>query len=63
MPERDKKLDRPSSPRITPRRDDDSNVSREPKVSRPRSDEESTPSLAAFANVARMSTRASDRAR
>ena len=44
MAERDKKMDRPSSPRITPRRDDDSNVSRQPKVGRPRSDEESTPS-------------------
>ena len=44
MPERDKKMDRPSSPRITPRRDDDSNVSRQPKVGRPRTDEESTPS-------------------
>jgi len=44
MPERDKKKDRPSSPRITPRRDNDPNVSRQPKVSRPRSDEESTPS-------------------
>jgi hypothetical protein len=46
MPERDKKIDRPSSPRITPRRDDDSNVPRQPKVGSPRSDtdEESTPS-------------------
>jgi hypothetical protein len=44
MPERDKNIDRPSSPRITPRQDDDPKVSREPKVGRPRSDEESTPS-------------------
>ena len=44
MPERDKNIDRPSSPRITPRQDNDPNVSRQPKVGRPRSDEESTPS-------------------
>jgi hypothetical protein len=43
MPERDKKIDRPSSPKVSPRRDD-SNISREPKVGRPRTDEESTPS-------------------
>ena len=45
MPERDKNLDRPSSPKTTPRRDD-SNVPREPKVGRSSSDtdEESTPS-------------------
>jgi len=43
MPESDKKPDRPSSPSITPR-SDDSNISRDPKVSRPRTDEESTPS-------------------
>ena len=44
MPERDKNLDRPSSPRITPRRDNDANVSRDSKIGRPRADEESTPS-------------------
>jgi hypothetical protein len=44
MPERDKNIDRPSSPRITPRRENDPNASRQPKVGRPRSDEESTPS-------------------
>ena len=46
MPERDKNLDRPSSPKVSPRRDEDSNVSRQPKIGRPSTDtdEESTPS-------------------
>ena len=44
MPERDKNINRPSSPRTTPRRDNEPDVSRESKVGRQRAEEESTPS-------------------
>ena len=44
MPERDQNSNRPSSPRITPRRDNDPDVSRESKIGRQRTEEESTPS-------------------
>jgi hypothetical protein len=46
MPERDKSSTRPSQPQVSPRRDDDSSISRDPKVGRPSDSdsEESTPS-------------------